>query len=115
MDISSGRTANGYRRPAARLSGAPASRRHAGRRPAVRSSACSKARLDQLREGAGAVADVVLIRGSHFAERHLVAIRHEYGIVAEAALAARRPGQPPMDLATKRRDLAPMLIWRPGE
>src|SRR3981189_87301 len=74
-----------------------------------------EARLDQLGEGAGAVADVVLILGSHFAERHRVSIRHEYGVVAEAALAARRPRQRPMALAAKRRALAPMLIWRPGE
>src|SRR5205823_8452159 len=102
--------ANGCRRRAALYLGAPASCRHAGWKPAIRYDARSKARPHQFREGAGTMADLML-RGIDLCKGPVVSIRHEYGVVAEAALAARRPGQLALDLAAEQRHFA----VRPGE
>src|SRR5438874_8861194 len=68
-------------------------------------NSCSKARRHQLFEGAGAVADPALC-GVQFPEGHLVSIRHEYRVVAEAALAAGRPGETALYLGAEESDLA---------
>src|SRR4029077_19933931 len=138
-DISTGRTASGCRPPAAPGPRPPpqpspacgggsflaqSARRWRGGLPSPASGGGlgwgliallyqpqSKTRLDQLREGTGAVADPVLMLGIDFAEGLIVSIRHKYGVVAEAALAARRPGQPTVYLAAKCLDRA----VRPGQ
>src|SRR5205085_5971915 len=74
-----------------------------------------KTRLDQLRKGASAVADLVFEIRIEFSEGQIIAIRYEYGVVAEAALAARRPGQLTIDLAAERLDRGTLLRWRPGQ
>src|SRR5206468_6076025 len=66
---------------------------------------CSKARVHQLFEGAGAVADPALC-GVQFPEGHLVSIRDEYWVVAEAALAAGRPSETALHLGSEESELA---------
>ena len=66
----------------------------------------------ELAEGVGAVAHLVLHRGVELAERLLVADRHEHRVVAEAAVAARRPHERSVDPAVERLGLA---VVGPGD
>src|SRR5215469_15366571 len=61
---------------------------------------------DELREGAGAMADPMLLRGIQFAEGQLSALRDEHRVVAETAIATRRPGKASRDLASEELGLA---------
>src|SRR5204863_1904365 len=71
----------------------------------------SKARLDQLGEGAAAMADRVLLRRRHLGVGARLAGRLEAGIVAVAAAAARRPDDATVEHAVHQLD---MLVG-PGE
>src|SRR5205085_11821480 len=57
------------------------------------------------------VADLVLVGRVHLAKSHLIIVWHKYGVVAEAVLAARWPGQLALYLAAEQRHFA----VRPGE
>ncbi len=52
-----------------------------------------EARLDQLAEGLGAMADLMLALGIHLAKGLAAPIGQEHGVIAEAALAPRRPDE----------------------
>src|SRR5947208_7918355 len=123
--MSIGRTASGYRGRAARLGryrrpcesggprhpleprcpGFPRSRE---RRDEMGSESSPQAALDELREGAGAVADAVLFRRVHFAKRQGSTERDEDRVVAKPPITTRRPDQPTLDLAAEQLSL---LAW----
>src|SRR4051794_29291625 len=63
--------------------------------------ASAEAGGDELLERARAVADGVLRRRLHLAERDGVSVRDEHRIVTEAVIAARRPHQRAVRFATK--------------
>src|SRR5215471_13590207 len=65
------------------------------------SSIIPKIARDELCEGAGAVADMVLFGGVQFAKGERAAARNEHWIVAETFVAARGPGQRSGHLAAK--------------
>src|SRR5262249_36270259 len=76
-----------------------------------RGSAAIKAALDELGEGAGAMADPMLFGRVDFPEGQSSAQRYEDRVVAEAAVAAGRPGEPAFDLAAEHLGVA----VRPGQ
>src|SRR6202011_3257776 len=65
-----------------------------------------EAAFDKLGEGAGAVTDPMFLCRLDFAEGRLPALGHEHRVVAEAALAARRPDQGSCDLAAEQVEIA---------
>src|SRR5262249_35281617 len=81
------------------------------RRVRVLTSTALETILDELGEGAGAVADPVLRRRLHLPGGQGAAQRHENPIVAKTPLAPRRAHQPSLDLTTEELDIG----VRPGE
>src|SRR4051812_39021871 len=69
--------------------------------PPPQSGLRREARGDELGEGVGAVADAVLLVRLDLAEGEGPALGDEHRVVAEAAVAARRPDQVPVDLAAE--------------
>src|SRR5512143_3950443 len=61
---------------------------------------------DQQAEGLGPMADGMLADGIHLAEGLAAALGQEDRVVAEAALAARRPDEAPVDMALEALDMA---------
>src|ERR1700731_1435136 len=61
-----------------------------------------KVALDELGEGAGAVANAVLLDRVDFAEGQGCALRDEDRIVAKTSIAPRRPGEAAFDFSAKQ-------------
>src|SRR3954471_1760965 len=75
------------------------------------SGLCRKALCHQLGEGAGTMADSVLGRGLHLAERQSAALGQKHRVVTETARAPGRPNQRPIHTAFEGFDMA----IRPGQ
>src|SRR5713101_8554133 len=77
----------------------------AAKRVRVSISATLETAFDEPGEGMGAMADLVLFHGVHFAEGQGAPKRHEHRVVTETPVAPRRPDEPALGFAVEQLDM----------